>query len=140
MSEPGSGGSSGAAAAACTPPPPPPPPSTHLEFIADYVLDCRKAGSGGLGVVYPAVHQPTGQRVALKLGSAFAPHERHRCGRGGAAGAGGGSQAVVAGNAPRVQPLIAAIACNFTGCYFADPSLPYPPIFLQRLLLVNLPH
>ena len=76
MAEPGSGGSSGeaAAAAACTPPPPP-PPSTHLQFIADYVLDSHKAGSGGLGVVYPAVHQPSGQRVALKLGSAFVPHE-----------------------------------------------------------------
>ena len=63
-----------AAAAACTPTPPP-TASTHLEFIADYVLDSRKAGSGGLGVVYPALHQPSGRRVALKLGSAFVPHE-----------------------------------------------------------------
>jgi hypothetical protein len=46
---------------------PVPPP----ECIAQYHLRGKKAGSGGLGVVYPAQHAPSGHQVALKLGNAF---------------------------------------------------------------------
>lgn len=35
-------------------------------------------GSGGLGVVYPATHGPSGQEVALKLGGCFAPELREQ--------------------------------------------------------------
>jgi hypothetical protein len=45
--------------------------ATAPEVIADYKLHSKKAGSGGLGVVYPAVHLLSNRRVALKLGSAF---------------------------------------------------------------------
>ncbi|KAL4436953.1 hypothetical protein ABPG75_004092 [Micractinium tetrahymenae] len=57
-------------------PPPPRCPVNPPSQLADYVLqEGREVGSGGLGRVYAAVHQPTGRPVALKLGGSFRPED-----------------------------------------------------------------
>lgn len=44
-------------------------PALLPTVIGNYRVHSKKAGSGGLGVVYPAEHIPTGRPVALKLGN-----------------------------------------------------------------------
>jgi len=49
------------------------------ETLAGYCLEAGKeVGAGGLGRVYAAVHQGSGQPVALKLGSSFLKEDGHR--------------------------------------------------------------
>ena len=50
-------------------------PPKEPRYIGDYVIEASRIGDGGLGIVYPAQHLPTGRTVAMKIGSNVSPRE-----------------------------------------------------------------
>lgn len=58
--------------------PPFPATLTSVPHPTTPAVERHRVGSGGLGIVYPAIHAPSGLEVALKLGSCFAPDQREQ--------------------------------------------------------------
>ena len=52
------------------------PPTMGLQRLGDYRM-IREIGRGGMGVVYEAVHEPTGRRVAIKFLPSRFPGANH---------------------------------------------------------------